>query len=994
MDHLPLPRGVASSSFDVPFVAMVDYDQEESSTLSERDYDRQEFSTFPYRQDFQFDEFTSAGEAASFIQSWLYFGLLEAILKKPLDRSTFLVRYEGRPGNFVSSRALACIDLQFLPLQDSEEDDDDDLPHGGEDMERIFHLVEFAEQKGIDLDKTYKSAPDPLPVILLSIRVLVETLYVVFLGVLKHGEWHRMIWQLPDTKSAATTRLISRTMLNNGWCPFQIRSALELRTPLVCYVAQMHRHQPPRIMHANCAEESGCIAFNVSNGKYETRHVMDGCSCKPVPIPVFEMRRIIHDGGIPLAFTKRDKKTGKISLGIKAATSADLYVAFSHVWADGLGNEDANALPVCRLEQLETHLDNCSRLTQSIGSGHYFSFDFIRMSYSYHTKLFWLDTLCIPRAVPRDLRGEDYDEDEDSKEVKELKQIAINNITPTFAGASRVIILDAEIKNNFQLKDSEWTEVALRLIFSNWMGRCWTLEEGALSRTAQLQCIDTAFDPNAICEDRSRWEYVSRKPTFGGMTIGAAWEGLNVARRAFSRRCFPGDGAVEPTEYTRRFERRIRRMLNVPLESMLEYCFQQKRYDLDYEDESPDQIMRHFKTCWNDLSTRSTSRTKDRLVVLSNLMQVNASAVSRTTLPMMALLRSLPGVPLAVLYYPGPKVEEKNVPDKDVTLGPDDYNRWLPAYPTTFRLESDAWMEWSDDYLELASNPKHTNLFLIDDHILTNVDKTEFLVQEGRQKYRYRVELLRQGKRCLPNAGIIASCLVVDRDDYRKDIEGAHELRGACLQVLDKVEGRPGNRGHKLINAVYDCPVRVSRTALQFSGGNASESPWLPVQRWSLKLRHGEYLAHCNTTNGVGHMAHIIFARIISLLQRLSEICASAAPPQNLRIRCLIWRDTARLDFPLWHRRSHLTVHFRHYNYQVLHRPTLGGERRGGALVFPSVHKFHGYAAILGCYRCSCHGSLRLREDELRWSSLYAGPLVRRPFVGRAHGYHHCIFFS
>lgn len=70
-----------------------------------------------------------------------------------------------------------------------------------------------------------------------------------------------------------------------------------------------------------------------------------------------ELRKIIADGGVPLISIDDTGRTAlknceQTSLRIRPRLEFDSYIAVSHVWADGLGNPDDNALPFCQIKRL------------------------------------------------------------------------------------------------------------------------------------------------------------------------------------------------------------------------------------------------------------------------------------------------------------------------------------------------------------------------------------------------------------------------------------------------------------------------------------------------------------------------------------------------------------------------------------------------------------------------------------------------------------------
>jgi hypothetical protein len=125
------------------------------------------------------------------------------------------------------------------------------------------------------------------------------------------------------------------------------------------------------------------------------------------------------DGGIPLVSATLSKR-GDPLLRIRRKMASDCYIALSHVWSDGLGNPNDNALPVCQIRRI-------GHCLQTLPHPHYtgytsvsfelLSAETIRMNITVRraarARLLWMDTLCIPVATG--LQGEDINTTNESK---------------------------------------------------------------------------------------------------------------------------------------------------------------------------------------------------------------------------------------------------------------------------------------------------------------------------------------------------------------------------------------------------------------------------------------------------------------------------------------------------------------------------------------------------------------------------------------------------
>lgn len=139
------------------------------------------------------------------------------------------------------------------------------------------------------------------------------------------------------------------------------------------------------------------------------------------------------------------------------------YVAISHVWSDGLGNPWRNCLRLCQLHHI-----------QDLVNGLYDS--------DQQPAPFWIDTMGIPVG----------------REHAEYRKIAIHRIAETFRNADKVLVID----NSLQTcrADLPWVEVLMRIQYSPWMTRLWTLLEGKLAPKLYFQFAERAIPSESLTD--------------------------------------------------------------------------------------------------------------------------------------------------------------------------------------------------------------------------------------------------------------------------------------------------------------------------------------------------------------------------------------------------------------------------------------------------------------------------------------------------------------
>lgn len=166
-----------------------------------------------------------------------------------------------------------------------------------------------------------------------------------------------------------TVDAIQAQLIAKGWCPHAVEAlSYRFRGQLcvLAYLLSLRRH-PARInVHAGCESAGQCIAFNTTLASYDTKHTTETCTCVMVETPYIRLKEILLVGGIPLISIEGGEGTGEpLTLGVHERTMRTEYIAVSHVWADGLGNPTANALPSCQIEKLRKSMTALLPLTSA-----------------------------------------------------------------------------------------------------------------------------------------------------------------------------------------------------------------------------------------------------------------------------------------------------------------------------------------------------------------------------------------------------------------------------------------------------------------------------------------------------------------------------------------------------------------------------------------------------------------------------------------------------
>ena len=528
MDHLPIPIDNRSLGIIAPCLP--------SGAL---DYDGMELEDYPVRRGLtpegeSFDVQHLHGEpeedAMYFVQEWLFFGLLHEIFGSLYQRSDFLQACEDSPTGLKVSTALLedkweALGHSFEPIRGWR--------HMSENVERYENslaasnriplLLRYATKQAHDLDQP-RSSPY-WPAIILSIRLLIEKLRELALNNLGTSKDDDLdvnnrveSWKNPSALAIGNVILEERE-----WCIHQYqRLCQHVSLSTLHYVASMRRYAKPSVDHRRCKFGSKCVAYNLDNNINGVAHAQEDCNCDNVYAPADQMTSILKEGGIPLL--QYSENEGHIELNyVKASPYID-YVAISHLWADGLGNNAGNFLPRCQLEKLVQDVKDVNNRHPnettfwSPTAPHELLQIYLQRNNHGNAKsnrrkgqavIFWLDVYCVPKSAPRAdvLRSPVFDQarqvgaasagilrssvlkqaHQAEGNMKDMETAALNRMAATYAWAKYVLVNDSEL--SYTTEAHEKSEIAARVAVSGWNSRAWTYQEMSLANQLVFRCV-------------------------------------------------------------------------------------------------------------------------------------------------------------------------------------------------------------------------------------------------------------------------------------------------------------------------------------------------------------------------------------------------------------------------------------------------------------------------------------------------------------------------
>ncbi|KAG0130678.1 hypothetical protein HOY82DRAFT_561873 [Tuber indicum] len=426
-------------------------------------YDKEGFFDFPTRQGWFLDpegvsgpqridgdEVPSSAEKGAFLQSWLFFGMVYEVLRLlgvEVNLEDCVVRNQDGTRRCITTYPLREYFGNCLQRWKARRR----VPREAvlTDIAKILRRVDSTIRGYSDtlFSRTWRLSDALSLDTVLSILVLGESLLNVA----------RLTIPLPGNDQSVFRGVgfawarnpLEHRMLGAGWC---ISTTTMLHTLLdvtgLYYASRLrlptHSGQQS---HRNCTAQQ-CFANHVDESTYQTQHVERCRGCEHISIDVEKVAEVIEQGKTPIvSINCRDADGDHPDIQLEVVTSAP-YIAISHVWAQGLGNAQANSLPRCQLARIKRMVsgihpidptDNASELGV------------------------WMDTLCIPVAP----------------HLKPLRKLSIARLEETYRNADQILVVDKDLMSASRLASR--IEKATRLLCSSWMRRLWTYQEAVVS---------------------------------------------------------------------------------------------------------------------------------------------------------------------------------------------------------------------------------------------------------------------------------------------------------------------------------------------------------------------------------------------------------------------------------------------------------------------------------------------------------------------------------
>lgn len=305
--------------------------------LGGKRYDGLDFLGYPARQHWQVDALIEGDlqgrtpiEAAQFLQTWLYFGMIrEALTFNEGDQISWddFVRVNQSSQSIISTSRLPDLLTALIAKARAAKLQGEHIAY----FKRFRDCMELS----CSVWKTLMQDTDGTalhllsPEIMLSIQILGADLDIGITEVCKSSPRNfDYTWRTIPRSSFLMKRMVSQ-----GWCPSVVD---ELSYPSMTFLYYASLLGPPGLVdHSHClAEARSCSAKNVDVGNYKVKHILESCKCNHLFIPTGEGSKVanaIRDGHIPVIHVKDDGTNLLVDINIHSRSNPVVYTAISHV---------------------------------------------------------------------------------------------------------------------------------------------------------------------------------------------------------------------------------------------------------------------------------------------------------------------------------------------------------------------------------------------------------------------------------------------------------------------------------------------------------------------------------------------------------------------------------------------------------------------------------------------------------------------------------------
>lgn len=316
--------------------------------IADREYDGLEFSEYPSRRGYDLQlllqgdfQGSSAEEIASFLQVWLWFGLIHGILQVQVNAETF-VRTDEAGEKWLNTETLVLLLQNTGELVAQEKKVPEYTPEFVETHKKridsclgtTYHVWEGFSR----LEGNY-GIPSPMPpevsfgIQVLAISLQVGATQLLIMPNVLGGAVYRgnAPWEKGLHMRLTRSPWLDARMFKQGWCPLYLDQIRSNSNVIGQYYSSLLGPPHRKLDHSRCAKgDKDCTAME----QHQIRslgHETEDCGCKILTVDKEKLGAIIAKDEIPVL--RLIQMDGEDLLDIVSSTSVPglEYTAMSHV---------------------------------------------------------------------------------------------------------------------------------------------------------------------------------------------------------------------------------------------------------------------------------------------------------------------------------------------------------------------------------------------------------------------------------------------------------------------------------------------------------------------------------------------------------------------------------------------------------------------------------------------------------------------------------------
>ncbi len=468
MEHLP--NGGHGPSFKVPFFGQL--------------YEGDDFLAYPQALGWDTEWLTSwtwdkkgksLQELHAFLQAWLFFGLIKHTTGMSIPCSDFIYTHQDGKEYITTAPLLDYAEKwklrDYAAIKDSGKQDilRKTTPYLQRANSVVLQLWQrFAVRQPAEVSHQASGLSSEL---LLSLQLIGAALTRARTHVYYDSSWH-----IKEKASFyyhwGNSKLMQSHMLKLGWCKSIAAAFMSKKLDVQCFAASL---EPLKVKkdHTQCSERT-CLGNQVSETGYEVKHTTRDCQCQFVGPNIDSLVSILREYQRPLILlpTRVDDLGEKGSLEVVAFQPGMHYLAFSHVWKDGLGNPLQNTLPMCQILRLAGLVRVVHTARKNTEGGMSSNTVAGNPTDPNERILVWIDTFCIPVE----------------SKYKKVRNLAIGSMRHVYQEADTMLVMDDDLRQiplentSFRRTPIDRMMLLFRFLLCGWSSRLWTFEEGMLAK--------------------------------------------------------------------------------------------------------------------------------------------------------------------------------------------------------------------------------------------------------------------------------------------------------------------------------------------------------------------------------------------------------------------------------------------------------------------------------------------------------------------------------